>query len=79
MVVLALVLLLPIPVAATEVMVTIDVRPEAAHCTNFVARVNISEVTNFDAYVFDLTCDTTVLQVIGAEGGLEGVTDGLID
>lgn len=78
MVVLALVLLLPIPVAATEVMVSIYALSEAAHCTKFVAKVYISEVTNFDAYVFDLTYDTTVLQVIGAEGGLEGVTDGLI-
>jgi hypothetical protein len=76
------VLMLFIPTTAkgqNGVTVSIDAPDEAAHCTEVVARVNISEVTDINAYWFDLTYDATVLEVIGVEGGPEGVTDGQVD
>jgi len=41
--------------------------------------VHISEVTALDAYQFDVAYDPAVIEVIGEEGGAEGVTDGVID
>jgi hypothetical protein len=45
----------------------------------FVARVNISNVNNFKAYLIQINYNQNAIQVAGAEGESEGVTDGLID
>jgi hypothetical protein len=45
----------------------------------FTARVNLSNVRNFKAYLIQINYNQNVIQVAGVEGGSEGVTDGLID
>jgi hypothetical protein len=40
--------------------------------------VNIADVTDFKAFQFNIQYDPGVLQVTGAEGGTQGVTQGLI-
>jgi len=54
------------------VVVSIDGPAEVAHCTNFTAGANVTEVTRFAADQFDVTYDTSVIEVTD-------VTDGLID
>ena len=51
---------------------------EVAVGSDFTIRVNIGNVTNMDTYQFDLTYDSSIIQIIGAEGGATGVTPGLI-
>ncbi len=68
-----------VTVEAPEVSVTIDAPDEVAAGSDFVARVNIDEVTGLDAYQFDVTYDPSVIEIIGVEGGIEGVTPGMID
>lgn len=69
MVALAL-LLLPIPVAANGVTVSIDAPDEVAYCTNFIARVNVSEVTNFDSCQLYISYDPAVIEVADVTAGL---------
>jgi PKD repeat protein len=61
------------------VVVSIAAPPEVAEDSNITARVNITGVTDLDSYQFELSYNTSVLEVIGTEGGPQGVTDGLID
>ena len=62
------------------VTVSIDAPQEVAHCTEFVARVNISKVQGLDAFQFDLAYDPNVLEIVGDEGNTsQGVVPGGID
>ncbi len=58
---------------------SIDAPGEVAMGSDFAARVNITRVTDFAVYQFDLTYDPTVIAVIGEQGGAKGVTPGLIN
>ena len=44
----------------------------------FVATVNVSQISAFNGYQFQLTYDPNLIQVDDVEGGLQGVTAGLI-
>jgi hypothetical protein len=57
--------------AQDTVTVSISAPDEVAEGTDFTAKVNINQVTNFDATDYAVTFDPTVLQV-------ENVTNGLI-
>jgi len=46
--------------------------------TDFVARVSISNVTDLNSYQFDVSYDPAVIQVVGTEGGSEGIVAGNI-
>ena len=63
-------------VGANGAAVWIEVPSTVAHYNNFVARVNIDDVEDFDSYQFKLHYDPAVIEVLGAEGGGEGVTAG---
>ena len=69
---LAAALVSPSIVIAQEVTVSIDAPAEVAESTDFIARVSITEVTDFDACNYDVTYDPAVLEVTN-------VTDGIID
>jgi len=72
--------LFPLSVAtANDVTVSIEAPGEVAEGSNFTARVNITEVTNFDSCQFKVTYDNSVVQVLGVEMGPQGVTAGQID
>jgi len=58
---------------------SIDAPSEVLQGANFVVRVDITEVSNMAASQFDLIYDPSVIQVIGAEAGIEGVTSGQIN
>lgn len=80
--ILALVLVsafLPLLALAATTTVSADAPAEVAPGAQFVARVNISDVVNFDSANFDLTYDPAVIEVIGLEGGTAGVSPGMID
>jgi len=64
--------------AQGQAAVSIDAPAQVPPGSDFVARVTISNVTDFDACNYDVTYDSAVLQVIGSEGGVSGVTTGLI-
>ena len=64
--------------ATNGTAVWIEVPSEVAHCNNFVARVNIDDVVNLDSYQFKLQYNPAVIEVLGAEGGGEGVTNGVV-
>ena len=73
-------LLGPIPVSAqASVIVSIDAPAQVAPDSNFVVKVAISSVTDLDASNYDVTYDPTVLEIVGSEGGPDGVTAGLIN
>ena len=63
-VILSLAMMLPFPsiAAADEVTVSIDAPAEVGEGTDFIARVNITEVINFDACNYDITYDPTLLR-----------------
>jgi hypothetical protein len=64
-----------VPVAATPgVTVSIDVPDDAASDGDFTAKVNISEVTDFDACQYDVTFDASVLRLDSMTSGLIGST-----
>ena len=65
-------------VSADDVTVSIEAPDEVAQGSDFTARVNVTEVTNFDSCQLKVTYNPAVIEVIGAEGGLTGVTAGLI-
>ena len=46
--------------------------------SDFVARVSIANVPDLNSYQFDVSYDPAVIQVVGAEGGLEGIAGGNI-
>jgi len=70
---------LPLLALAAPTTVSADAPAEVAPGADFVARVNISDVVNFDSASYDLTYDPTVIEVIGLEGGTAGVSPGMID
>jgi PKD repeat protein len=67
---LILALLLPAVVSAAGETVTIDAPVEVGPGTDFVAKVNITTVTNFDACNYDVTYDPSVLQVTDVTSGI---------
>ena len=69
---LAIVLVPPSIASAQEISVSIDAPAEVGEGTDFIARVNITDVTNFDAANYDITYDPLILEVTD-------VTDGVID
>ncbi len=71
---LAIMLLFPSIAAADEVTVSIDAPAEVDAGTDFIARVNITEVTNFDACNYDITYDPTILEVTDVTDGVIGGT-----
>ncbi len=60
-----------------SVTVSIGTPATVSAGANFDVNVNISNVTNFNAYEFDLTYNNSVIQATSSEGG-NGVTAGLI-
>ena len=56
--------------ADDEVTVSISAPTQVATGTDFIATVNISTVTNFDATNYDVTFDSAVLQVSNVTSGL---------
>ena len=71
---LAMMLLFPSIAAADEVTVSIDAPAEVGEGTDFIARVSITEVTNFDACNYDITYDPTILEVSDVTDGIIGGT-----
>jgi PKD repeat protein len=74
--------LLPFAIAGANAggcVVSIDVPAEVAPNSNITARVSILNVTDLDSFQFKLSYNTSVLEVVGAEGTPQVVTDGLID
>ena len=73
-VILSLVLvLLPFSLAsATNVTVRIDAPDEVDAGSDFVARVNISEVTGLDSFQFRTSYDPSVIEVSDVIDGLIG-------
>jgi PKD repeat protein len=74
--------LVPFSIAAANdgaVVVSVEAPGEAMYCTNITARVNIGNVTGLGTYQFLVSYNTSILEVIGPEGGAEGVTDGVIN
>jgi hypothetical protein len=63
-----------VTVAATEVAVSIDAPAQAAANSDFTAKVNISEVVNFDACNYDVSFDVSVLRLDSVTSGLIGST-----
>jgi len=57
---------------AQAVIIRIDAPSTTGIGTDFVVRVNITDVTNFDACNYDITYDPSVIKVMG-------ITNGLID
>jgi len=54
--------------------ISIDAPSSIGTQTNFVARVDIIDVTNFDACNYDITYDPSVIEVTGITNGLIGST-----
>jgi len=71
-VILCLTMLLPTPVAANGVTVSIDVPDEVAAGSNFSAGVNITEVTAFCAHQFEISYNASVIEVTDVTDGLIG-------
>jgi PKD repeat protein len=76
-----MVALFPISVAsAGNVTISIDAPDEELDAgSELVVTVSITEVTDIDSFQFDVSYDPSIIEVIGAEGAGQGVTDGLID
>ncbi len=60
--------------AAPEVSVSIDVPDEVAPDSDFTANVHISDVVDFDACNYDVSFDTSALQLNAVTPGLIGST-----
>jgi len=73
---LSMVLLLPFIVVGAEgaVTVSIDAPAEVDGGTDFTARVNITEVTDFDAANYDITYNPLILEVTDVTDGIIGET-----
>jgi hypothetical protein len=65
-------------ITAPPVNVTISVPDKVVAGNSFVARVNVDQVVNMSAFQFQLGYDPAIIQVMGAEGGLSGITPGVI-
>ena len=72
--------LVPVPVSAqAPVTVSIDAPAEVAPDSHFTARVDITEVLDFDACQFDVTYDPNVIELTDVTGGEIGGTTIPID
>ncbi len=69
----------PTSTPAPAVTVIIDAHTQVDAGSEVAVRVSISHVTDFDSYRFDVTYDPAVIKVIGAHGGTEGVSPGILD
>jgi len=58
--------------AAPEVIVSLDAPEEVAPGDDFTAKVNISQVTDFDACNYDVSFDTSVLRLDDVTSGVTG-------
>ena len=67
-------LVLPATVSATGVTVSASAPAQVGPGTDFVASVNITSVTGFDACNYDITYDPSVINVTGVTNGLIGNT-----
>jgi len=76
---LAIMLLSPSIVAADSVTVSIDAPDEVGEGTDFIARVDITEVVNFDSCQYDVTYDPTVLEATDVTDGIIGETAIAVD
>jgi PKD repeat protein len=72
--VISLFLFSPSPAAAAITPVSIEVVGYATANSDFIAKVNIGSVTDFDACNYDVTYDPAVLQVTDVTDGLIGGT-----
>jgi PKD repeat protein len=70
---LALMVVPAYPVAADNA-VSIDVTAQVPENSDFIARVNIDSITDFDAGNYDVTYDPAVIEVTSVAGGLIGGT-----
>jgi len=69
------IVLVPLSIAsAQEISVSIDAPAEVGEGTDFIARVSITDVTNFDAANYDITYDPTILEVTDVTDGVIGGT-----
>jgi len=69
------IVLVPLSIAsAQEISVSIDAPAEVGEGTDFIARVSITAVTNFDAANYDITYDPTILEVTDVTDGVIGGT-----
>ena len=59
-------------------MVSIEAPAHVTPGSDFIAKVAINGVTDFDACNYDVTYDPSVLEIIGDEGSTNGVIAGLI-
>ena len=75
-VILSLAIMLPFPsiAVAADATVSIDAPAEVGEGTDFIARVNITEVVNFDAANYDITYDPTIIEVTDVTDGVIGGT-----
>lgn len=72
-------ILSPAPVAAGDpTTVTVDAPAQVGAGVQFTVRVNVTGVTDFDACNYDVTYDPSMIEIVGDEGGAEGITPGLI-
>jgi len=71
---LVMVLVTPSIASAQEVTVSIDAPAEVGEGTDFIARVSITDVTNFDAANYDITYDPLILEVTDVTDGIIGGT-----
>lgn len=56
--------------AQDSVTVSVDAPAEVAQGTDFIARVDVNQVTNFDGANYDVTYDPAILEVTNASNGL---------
>lgn len=60
------------------VTVTNDAPVTVQPASDFVDRIAVTLLTNLNSYQFDLAYDPAVIEVVGPEGGPDGVTNGMI-
>ena len=71
---LLMLFLVPSIISAQGVAVSIDAPAEVDAGTNFIARVNMVDVTNFNAGNYNITYDPSVIDVTDVTNGLIGTT-----
>lgn len=69
----------PTPAPTLGVTVSISAPDDIAEDAAFIARININQVTNFDATNYDVTYDSAILEVANASSGLIAGTTTPID
>ena len=58
-----------VPALAADVTVSVDAPEQVSPASDFTVNINITEVADFDACNYDISCDVSVLR-------LDGVTPG---